>query len=221
MKKKIQNYIISIVLPVMFLLTAPALLNAGELSNQVTESVTTITENLFSLLPESTPAKAEAQAVVDKLISIYSNAGGGAENWIHEQGSRLPVVAQQVKQQAENFEQALQGASTEVQAAMDAIFVSTHGKITYEGTNRGVPGVVVIQMLQVENKPGGPLVGISLTDFQGNYTIIYPGNVLALMDGVPDLKTRVMPVWNVLPATPGSWTLAYNASGALTKTENR
>lgn len=216
---KCINKFIAQMATLFLLMTAVA--SAGELSDQMLSRLNTVLETTLSVFPDGTPGKNEALALSAKLIEIVNLPIDGAENVQGYVGDNLIILASEAKQAYEAFESGLQNAPAEMRSLLDSVFVSTRGQITYEGTQIGVPGVPVVQTVVggIPDQLGGTgrlVIGLSISDLQGNYTIIHPGNVIALLDGTPDLQTRVTPMFDV-SSSPKIWKVSYDAQGNLSK----
>lgn len=191
--------------------------NAGEFADGLTTRLNLFIETSLGVFPDGTPAKAEALALSSKVVEIVNLPIQGTEAVKDNAFDRAVLIAAEARQAYESFGNAMQNASVEIRTALDTVFVSTSGKITYEGTSTGVPGVVVVQ--SVPTNEGEVTIGLSITNLQGEYEIIYPGSVIALLDGNSELTTVVRPLFNLSPSTPGSWQVAYDADGVLTRVQ--
>ena len=199
----------------IFLFTGTA--NAGELADTLTTRLNSVIESALNVFPDGTPGKAEALALSAKVVELVSLPIKGSEAvgpWAFD---NVVILAAEASQAYQAFGNAMQNASVEIRTTLDVVFVSTSGKITYEGTDTGVPGVVVVQ--SVATSEGEMTIGMTITDIQGEYTIVYPGSVIALLDGNDELTTVVRPLFDALPSTPGSWQVAYDADGVLTRVQ--
>ena len=193
------------------------IVNAGEFSDRFDTRLNSFIESSLGVFPDGTPAKAEALALstkVTELVSLPIQGGEAVGPWAFD---KVVILAAESRQAYQGFASAMQNATIELRTALDVVFVSTSGKITYEGTDTGVPGVVVMQGVQTSE--GEMTIGLSITDLRGEYTIIYPGSIIALLDGSDDLTTVVRPVFDVPSSTPGSWQVAYDADGVLTRVQ--
>lgn len=218
MIKSINNFFARII-ALSLLMTAVA--NAAEISDQMATGLSSFVETVVSVFPDETPGKNEALALSAVAIELVAFTVNGTEEITGEISNRLILLANRARQAYENFEHASQNASGAMSSVMDSVFVRTQGKITYEGTQTGVPGVLVMQTVAggiagEDGSDGRTLVGLSITDLQGDYTMIYPGNFIALIDGTPDLDIRVTPVFDI-SSSPGSWNVSYDTEGNLSK----
>jgi len=191
--------------------------SANEFSTRLTERLNTFVDSTLSVFPDNTPGKPEVLAITSKMIEIASLPVQGAEKVPVKVEDWLLVLAAESRRAYEDFEQTFNSASSEFRTVVDTVFVSTSGKITYEGTDTGVPGVVVVQ--GVPGSEGMVTIGLSITDFQGEYKIIYPGSIIALLDDNNELNTVVRPIFDIYPSTPGSWQVSYDADGVLTRVQ--